>query len=484
MKRFSTLTLVTAILGLQPAFAQQKATYQPKIEPCPCAFKADSSLTTKCAYLIVPENRNKPAGKTVKLPFIVVESNNPYKKKDPVLFTGGGPGASSLGIVRSVHMRSLIKNRDFIAFEQRGTRFAVPSLDCNEMGEALKNAFKYNLPKDSMILAGVKRCREKLAAQGIDLSGYTTLESAADIEDLRRALKIDSLNLYGISYSGGLMMSVLQHFPTGIRSLILDSPLPEFINIDEEEPVNFNEALHTAFKRHSSDSLSNTVIGPEELKFKRYFSSIKGKKFLIRYVEKGTKDTLTLHYSSSELIGILVNKLYDFSRLKDVPAIVSEMVRGNHEQFIRDFLNGIFQGGGPSGMRLSVYCSDKMAYARDEVIRQQYDLYAYMEGAGYYLHDVTRPMCDCWKVPSIPVKAKTPFYSNVPVLLAAGDTDPACRPVYNDQIHHYMPNSQRLLFQNRSHGPLIREEGNIFIEKFLNNPNEKIVSHKKDIIAY
>src|ERR1700744_2008652 len=123
--------IVFFILFQQTSSAQQKG-YTPKIEPCDCAFKADTSLKTRCAYLIVPENRSKPNGKTIKLPFIYVESNNPNKHSDPVLFATGGPGGSSLHSVTGIHRRSLLKNRDYIAFEQRGTQFALPCLKCDE----------------------------------------------------------------------------------------------------------------------------------------------------------------------------------------------------------------------------------------------------------------------------------------------------------------------------------------------------------------
>ncbi|RFS15645.1 alpha/beta fold hydrolase [Emticicia sp. C21] len=482
MKKLSIITLVS--LSVNVAFAQKKATYTPKIEPCPCAFKADSSLKTICGYLIVPENRNKPNGKTIKLPYIIAESNNPNKKKDPVLFTGGGPGASSLGFIRSVHNRSLIRDRDFITFEQRGTHFAVPNLNCNDIGEALKKAFIYNLPKDSMILVGVKQCRAKLVAQGIDLAGYNTVESAADIEDLRKVLKIDSLNLFGASYSGGLMPTVLKNHPDGIRSLILDSPLPEFVNIDEEELVNFNEALNTVLTKYEADTIAKLPYGKLKDKFKQYFTGITGKDFTIKYLPKDAKDSLTIHYSQGELIGYLLDVLYDFSRIKDIPFIVSEMIQGRHQLYIKSFLDGIFRNGGPSGMRLSVYCSDKMAFARDVVIKQQYQLYPYMAGAGYYVNDVYRSMCDCWKVPPIVDETKMPFYSKVPVLLGGGDTDPATRPIYNDMMHHFMPNSQRVLFKGRSHCPTMRGDGDSFISQFLNNPYKKVVSTNKDIIVY
>src|SRR5277367_3123485 len=123
----STILIITSILFAVRLSSAQENGYTPKIEPCTCWLKADSNLKTTCAYLIVPENRSKPNGKTIKLPFAYVESNNPNKHKDPVLYTAGGPGGSSLRGVR-IHYRELMKDRDYIAFEQRGTQYALPCL--------------------------------------------------------------------------------------------------------------------------------------------------------------------------------------------------------------------------------------------------------------------------------------------------------------------------------------------------------------------
>lgn len=103
---------------------------------------------------------------------------------------------------------------------------------------------------------------------------------------------------------------------------------------------------------------------------------------------------------------------------------------------------------------------------------------------GYHINDVYKEMCDCWNVPPINARTKKPFYSSKPVLLADGDMDPACRPLYIDMIRHYMPNSQRLLYINRSHMVLGGRVGNLFMQNFLNNPFKKIESAEKDIITY
>ncbi len=134
-------------------------------------------------------------------------------------------------------------------------------------------------------------------------------------------------------------------------------------------------------------------------------------------------------------------------------------------------------------MRLSVYCSDKMAYADKQLIYQQERIQPYM--AGFHVNDVYLDLCNCWQVSAIKAETKKPSYSNVPVLLGAADIDDGCRPVYNDMIHHYMPNSQRLLFIGRPHAPLLNSrEGDVFIGAFLNNPYQQLKSADKAIIAY
>jgi hypothetical protein len=155
--------------------AQKKKNYTPSVEPCACPVKADSNFKSRCGYLIVPENREKNNAKTIKLPFIIVESNNPDKRKDPILQTSGGPGNSSLGWVRGLHAHSILDDRDCIAFEQRGTHYAVPNLWSEELSDAIKESYRKNLNKDSMALEGIKRFKKSLEAGGSIFLGITRM---------------------------------------------------------------------------------------------------------------------------------------------------------------------------------------------------------------------------------------------------------------------------------------------------------------------
>jgi pimeloyl-ACP methyl ester carboxylesterase len=459
-----------------------KETHPQTIEPSACPIKIDSSFQTRCGYLLVPENRKKQDSRIIKLPFIIAYSKKPDKRKDPLLYTTGGPGGSSLGWITGAVRHSVILNRDCIAFEQRGTRYALPALEGPELSDAIKDSWRNNLNKDSMMLVGTRRFKTSLEAKGIDLAGYNTDATVDDIDDLLIALNIDSVNLIGGSYSGGLLLDVLKKDPRRIRALILDSPLPGFIPIDEDEPANFNEALRIVFARAEKDSADHELYGNLYTKFQQYFTGLKDKTFSIAYIEKGTTKPLRIQYTRADLLDAIESQLFNVPGIKDIPNMVTEMIKGHHETYIRGRLDNIFDGtAGPNGMRLSVYCADQTAYHDERILHQLYDPYPYMRG--YHINDVYREICDCWNVPPIARETKQPFYSNVPALLADGQLDPACRPLYIDMIHHYLPNSQRLLFPNRSHMVLFNKDADAAMKAFLDDPL-KPIPPVKEAIAY
>lgn len=472
----------------------------PRIETCDCNFKIDpnflaiapptlkldtvfknridTSFKTQCGYLIVLENRKKASSKSIKLPFIIVKSKNPNKKKDPIVFTAGGPGTSSLSWANSITRTTLIRDRDCIAFEQRGTKYAIPWIRRFDLDMAMREAYRKNLSKDSMTIVGLKQYKMNLEKSGIDLSGYNTDETVADIHDLLSLLKIDSVNLFGGSYSGGLMLAVLQKDPSKVRSLVLDSPLPTFVAIDEDEPANFNQALNILLKRVEKDSVNKDLYGDLSEKFRQYFTAIAHKKFYLKYVEKGTIDTLNIEYTKNELLDYIINNLSN----PKIPYIITEIIKGNHSQYARERLDIIFNKNiAPDGMRISVYCADEANYHSEEVIHQLYKLYPYMEG--YHINDVYKAMCDCWKVPRVNPQTKEPFYSDKPVLLGDGEMDQGCNPLYMLMIRHYMPNAQAFLFKNRFH-MVAGKDFNEMTQLFLDNPYKKIETTNKDIVAY
>lgn len=462
------------------SFAQN---YTPVIEPCPCMIKIEKGLVSKCGYLVVPENRQIPTGKRIKIPFVMVRKPEADSVKNFTLYTTGGPGYSTIANFDSIRYRSdFLKFGGFIAFDQRGTKLAQPCLQCNEVNDAIKISYKENLPADSLELDAIKKCRKRLTAQGIDLSAYNTIESAADINDLRLVLHLDALNLLGISYSGGLMLTVVRNHPACVRSLLLNSPLPGYARYEEDALFNINDALNKIFDNCERDSANNLQYQNLRARFHQYFSDINGKVFPIAYTEKDTHNTLQVHYTKNELLDAIVNRITT-NQLVNVPFVMNELINGNHEKYVTEVLDDNFSGntGLSHGMRYSVYCSEQIAYADKTLIKKQELLLPWL--AGYHFNNVDHAICSCWNVKAEPAIVKTPVYSNIPALLSSGDSDPWCPPFYNRMIKHYMPNSQLLIFHNRAHGSGFGAAGIDFLKMFMDNPLQKIISTSKNVVV-
>ncbi|HYE53716.1 MAG TPA: alpha/beta fold hydrolase [Chitinophagaceae bacterium] len=473
--------VLTAVLS-NICTAQQKPAYTPRIEAGPCKVKIDPRLTAQCGYLVVPENRQKPAGRTIKIPFLYIRNAASDSINNVTLFTTGGPGYSTIANYDSITSNfGFLQFGGFIAFDQRGTRNSQPCLDCPEVNAAIKRAYKENRSKDKLVLEAVKQCRERFVSQGIDLSAYNTIESAADISDLRLALKIDSLTLYGISYSGGLMLTVARNHPQGVKALVLNSPLPGYVNYEEDALLNYNEALNYIFESCETDS-SGDAYRNLRARFKQYFTSINGKVFTIPYAEKNTADTLKINYTKNELLDAVIGRINN-RQLKTVPFVMNELIRGNHAPYVKEVLDGIFAGNNAlsHGMRYSVYCSEQIAYSDEALVKKQDSLLPWL--AGYPFNNVNHAICDCWKVKPEPKTVKTAVYSNIPVLLLTGLADPWCSPFYNRLVKRYMPNSQLLFMRNQAHGASFVVDGTDFLKMFMADPYRKIISNTKNVIV-
>jgi pimeloyl-ACP methyl ester carboxylesterase len=474
MKRVA-MPLIFAIT-FSGIFAQ---TYSPVVEECPCLMKVDTRLETKCGVLVVPENRKKPGGNKVKIPFVFARRPDQDSTKNITLFTTGGPGYATIPVGDSFTYNSgRLVFGGFILFDQRGTKNSVPCLDCEGIDEAIKKSYLHRQSRDSLIAIAVTRCRNKFIKQGIDLSAYNSIESAADISDLKKVLKIDSLTLFGTSYSGGLMLTVARNHPAGIKSLLLNSPLPGYVNYEEHALFNHNEALNQLFDNLETDSIQNEKFPNLRHRFQEYFAGSSSRRFSTLFQEQTNQPKYHIQYTKNELLDAVFDRMTN-SSYQNVPEVILDLINGHHEKYIQQVLKDKFAGNKSLsyGMRLSIYCSEQIAYADQKKIEEQDKIVPWL--AGYPFNNVNQKICSCWNVNAEPAYVKTPVYSQIPALITAGTLDPWTRPFYNRLIKRTMPNAQLLIIKDRAHGAGF---GNGLLEKFMANPYEKLSSTSLNVI--
>lgn len=135
MKAFP-LFLFCFVLICQTGTGQK---YAVSIEPYPNLVKADPRLILQTGYLVVPENRSKPGGRKIKLPFLFVRRPDQDPRRNISLYMTGGPGYSTTAFIDSFRYQSgYLQYGGFIALDQRGTSRSRPCLECKEVDEAIK----------------------------------------------------------------------------------------------------------------------------------------------------------------------------------------------------------------------------------------------------------------------------------------------------------------------------------------------------------
>src|SRR5438105_2861141 len=103
-----------------------------------------------------------------------------------------------------VAFAAAVQARDLVVIDQRGTGLSEPRLDCPEVAAFERAAVA--LPTDDQpgFADSVGACIDRLRSEDVDLSTYTTSQSASDVVAVTRALGYTSVNLYGLSYGARL----------------------------------------------------------------------------------------------------------------------------------------------------------------------------------------------------------------------------------------------------------------------------------------
>ena len=92
------LLLASPIVARAAQAAEGTAT-APRFEttPCPKLPEAKELARASCGYLVVPEDRSRPHGRTIRLMVAKYPARSVEKQPDPVVYLAGGPGDIATG---------------------------------------------------------------------------------------------------------------------------------------------------------------------------------------------------------------------------------------------------------------------------------------------------------------------------------------------------------------------------------------------------
>jgi pimeloyl-ACP methyl ester carboxylesterase len=178
-------------------------------------------------YIEVPENRNKSNSRLIPVKYVRFPATG-ENKGSPIIYLSGGPGGSGIDTAKYPKFRfplfmALREFGDVIALDQRGTGSSKTTPKCVS-SQILPLTIKLtNNSVTQLYQKAASECVDFWQKEGVDILGYTTTQSALDIEDLRKHLKAEKVSLWGISYGSHLAFSAMKELNGSIDKVVIAS---------------------------------------------------------------------------------------------------------------------------------------------------------------------------------------------------------------------------------------------------------------------
>ena len=399
--------------------------------------------------MTVLENRARPDGATIELAFVRLKTAA-ARPGPPVVWLAGGPGGSGTQDSKGPLLPLLLEVAEFsdvIALDQRGMGLTRPRLECPG---------RLDLPLDrpmerGLVLAAFRasaaECRAHWSARGVDLASYNTVESARDIDDLRRALGAPKVSLLAGSYGTHLAFATIRLFEASIeRAVLFGVSGPDHM---ERLPGDYQEVLEqidrmvkrTPILALAMPSFLGTVRTVME-KLERNPERADG-------VDRTTGEQRTVTIGRFDLQCFTRNMLASREEIARLPGVYLAMARGDFREIASTSLTSR-RGAAPPAVDFTMRCASGASAARREKVHAQ-SRSALLGGiADFPIPDV----CDAWGVPDLGPDYRAPVVSKVPVLFVSGTLDAHTPAANAREVLAGFPNGRHLLVQDGAHGLL------------------------------
>jgi pimeloyl-ACP methyl ester carboxylesterase len=333
---------------------------------------------------------------------------------------------------------------DVIAYDQRGTGYSKPNLGCFE---------QLSLPLDVAPTReeAIKELRENARGcasywrniQRVDLTGYNTNESADDLEDLRKALGVNQISLWSISYGTHLAFATMRAYPKSIHRAILAGT----------EGPDHTYKLPSNIQKHLGDLAAAIKADPQVGKeipdflglMKSVFDRLDANPETVEITDQRTKlktkvivNKFVMQYIVANNIGTTVSARF--------PALFYRASKGDFTNPAQVWLNQSRSEIG-SAMSYMMDCASGQTVARRELIAR--------EAKGTLLEDLFNfpfpDVCTEWNAPDLGDEFRAPLKSDVPVLFISGTLD-ARTPISNaEEYRKGFSNSTHMIIEGAVH---------------------------------
>jgi pimeloyl-ACP methyl ester carboxylesterase len=249
-------------LGLVPGTAAVAAPAYPAdaladAAPAPALCWSDCQDGFRCATAKVPLDYHAPHGRTIDLAMIKLPASDPAHRIGTLFVNFGGPGPSGVSRLRDralwpwLFSDELRSRFDLVSWDPRavGSSTAVRCFDTSAEQQAYFDAFP-EMPGDAGGEAAYYAASKDLAQRcerqaGALLPYMSSVNTARDLDLLRRAVGDSKITYHGISYGTQIGAIYANLFPGRIRAMALDGVMDFEGSATGHDGTAFTEPVDT-----------------------------------------------------------------------------------------------------------------------------------------------------------------------------------------------------------------------------------------------
>ncbi len=440
--------------GLQSVATPQATSVKVGFQTAACPFTPGDGITEgkelTCGFLTVPEDRGNAHSRAIQLAVAVFKPSVTVAA-DPMVYLSGGPGGALLSgwasYVSTLTIDQMTQGHTLIMFDQRGTGYSQPALNCSEIDQLNRDTQDKILSREegnAQYVAAAKKCHDRLVNDGINLQAYTSIADADDVHDLIQALGYKQVDLYGVSYGTRLALTVMRLFPADIRSVILDSTLPTQINTFKTFPGVTQHAYDTLFQGCAASTQCHTKYPQLESVFYKLVNDVNAKPITFQDVRYGP-----VALDGDGVANWVFTMLYVTQLIPVLPEAITQISQGNYEILSRYYGILMLQNDISYGMYYSVECGEDLAFTTaDELSKATASMHPEIQPEMNAGLKSDLGICQFWGDQPVPTVQKQAVTSSLPTLILSGEYDPIT-PLSN----------AKLALQTLSHGYLFQFPG-------------------------
>lgn len=425
-----------------------------------CKLKTlQSGVTTAawCASFIRPENPADPTGRKIHLRLALIRSPAVRPAPDLVVFLAGGPGQSAIDTwpQTAPALRPVLEHRDVVLLDQRGTGGSHP-LTCPKAKHAARTARarqaarskqqETTTQRHALQAAMLRSCLAEIEKTS-DPRDFTTTDFVDDLIALRHELGDPRFDLVGVSYGTLVAQQFAMRDPAGVRSLVLDSVVPNALILGESVARNLQDALKADFSACDTEPACVKAFGNPYSDLEKLRARLLRHPVVVAFRDPVTNVRRSRTLNENTLA--LVVRLFAYSPLTAalLPLTLHQALLGNYAPLMgqSELVSGAI---GISSINpylgLSVVCTEDVPWFKPKPTGKGTLL------GTRFVRDLRRE-CSIWPRGRMPTDFHQPLQTDLPTLILEGQDDPVTPPRYGREVLAHLSDARLLIARGQGH---------------------------------